>query len=89
MITGITKNGFEFSIPEENLNNMETLDALSEVDSGNIAAISRASLLLLGKETKERLYDFLRTEKGNVPIEAFAKEILEITELAGKQGKNL
>ena len=75
MITGKTQSGFEFSIEKDRLDNMELLDELAEIDAGNVAAISRASTLLLGKEQKKSLYKHLRREKGNIPIEAFVNEI--------------
>ncbi len=88
MITGKTQSGFNFSIEKDRLDNMELLDALAEIDAGNVAAISRASTLLLGDEQKKSLYEHLRGEKGNVPIEAFTNEIADIMKEAGKQGKN-
>lgn len=88
MITGKTQSGFEFSIEKDCLDNMELLDELAEIDAGNVAAISRASTLLLGKEQKKSLYKHLRREKGNIPIEAFVNEIADIMNEAGKQGKN-
>lgn len=88
MITGKTQSGFEFSIEKDRLDNMELLDELAEIDAGNVAAISRASTLLLGKEQKKSLYKHLRGEKGNIPIEAFVNEIADIMNEAGKQGKN-
>lgn len=88
MITGKTQSGFEFSIEKDRLDNMELLDELAEIDAGNVAAISRASTLLLGKEQKKSLYKHLRREKGNIPIEAFVNEIVDIMNEAGKQGKN-
>lgn len=88
MITGKTQSGFEFSIEKDRLDNMELLDELAEIDAGNVAAISRASTLLLGKEQKKSLYKHLRREGGNIPIEAFVNEIADIMNEAGKQGKN-
>ncbi len=88
MITGKTKSGFEFSIEDESLDNMELLDALADVDGGNVAAISKASILLLGKEQKKKLYDHIRGEKGNVPIESFTDELADIMNEVGKKGKN-
>lgn len=80
MIQGKLRNGFEYGIPDESLNSMELLDALADVDAGDATALSRASLLLLGKEQREKLYDHIRTEKGNVPIEVFTECITEIME---------
>ena len=35
MIEGKTKSGFAYSISDENVNNMELLDALAEAEDGN------------------------------------------------------
>lgn len=88
MFTGTTKSGFQFEIPEENFDDMELLDALAEADGGNVAAMPKAVRLLLGKEQKEKLYNHLRTEKGNVPIQKFFNEIEDIFAIKGQSGKN-
>ena len=66
----------------------EIVDLFADVQEGNIIAVSKATTLLLGKEQKKLLYDHLRTEKGNVPAEAFAEELQDIFESLGKEGKN-
>lgn len=87
MLTGTTSTGFEYNIPEEQLDNMELLDALAEADSGKLLAISRVCDLLLGKEQKLRLYDHCRTEKGTVPTASIRDEILDIIQ-GQDNGKN-
>lgn len=88
MKKGKTKSGFEFQIEDSNLDNMELLDALAEIDGGNVAALPRASALLLGNKQKKNLYNHLRSEKGNVPMESFMDEITEIMKIIGEDGKN-
>ena len=87
MLTGTTSSGFAYQIEDEQLDNMELLDALAEADSGKILAISRVCDLLLGKEQKQRLYEHCRTEKGNVPTAAVRDEILNIIQ-GQANGKN-
>ena len=87
MLTGTTSTGFNYEIPDEQLDNMELLDALADADAGKLLAISRVCDLLLGKEQKQRLYDHCRTEKGNVPTTAIRDEILSIIE-GQNNGKN-
>ena len=48
MITGKTKSGFVYAIPEKRIHNMELLDALVEVERGSDAGLSDALNLLLG-----------------------------------------
>lgn len=88
MLRGTTKTGFQFEIPEENLDNMELIDALSEADQGNKLAVSRVCELLLGKSLKKALYDHVRISDGRVPTEALSSEILDIIMYKGESGKN-
>ena len=86
MIKGKTRSGFEFQLEESVLDNMELLDAIVEAEE-NPAVIPKVVNMVLGKEEKKRLYDHLRTPKGNVPIMAVATEIAEIFN-SNQQGKN-
>lgn len=88
MIKGKTRSGFSFEIPDENIDNMELLDAFAELDGDDFSAMPKVSLLLLGKEQKKALYAHLRTEKGNVPPEAFGEDIGDIFKAIGEQEKN-
>ena len=78
MIEGKTKSGFKFKITDEALNNMELLDLLAEIDGGRAELAGKAAEMLLGSKQKKALYDHLRTKKGNVPVEKFTDELLEI-----------
>ncbi len=78
MITGKTKSGFEYSIEDSALDNFELIEEFAKADAGDAIAFIRAIEMLLGKEQKERLYNHLRTEKGNVPIKKFKDELSEI-----------
>ncbi len=80
-INGTTKSGFKFEIDEDALDNMEVLDYLAEADDGDSLAIPKLLNTILGKEQKKRLYNHLRTEKGNVPMKAVNDEVQEIFEL--------
>lgn len=83
-----TSSGFEIEINEQVLDNMELVDALSELEE-NEFAISKVTFLVLGKEGKKRLYDHLRREDGTVPVQKVADEIGEIfTSQTGEAGKN-
>lgn len=82
-----TKSGFCLEIEEERLNNMELLDALTDLDGGDGTALSTVLRLLLTKEQKKALYDHMRTPGGTVPIEAVAETLREIFE-ASQPAKN-
>ena len=84
---GKLSNGFEFNVSKERLDNMELIDALEEVSDDNPLAISKVATLMLGKEQKKALYDHLRTEEGNVPIQQATESLIEIMNF-DKSGKN-
>lgn len=76
-ITGKTSSGFEYTIPEENLNNYELLEALGEMED-NPLLLSKTVNLLLGKEQANKLKNHVRTESGVVPTEKISDEIMDI-----------
>ena len=78
MTTAKTESGFSIELEESALDNMEVLDALSDLDEGNPLAMSRLVVKLLGKDGKKRLYDHLRTEDGRVPASAVESAIMEL-----------
>ena len=85
---GKLKNGFEFDIDEKALDNMELIDAMAEAQEDDPGKFSKATLLLLGKEERKRLYDHLRADDGRVPIQSVADSFVEIFQALGDQGKN-
>ena len=83
-----TKSGFCCEIDPEVLNNMELVDALAEVQNGNSLAYPTVCLLILGKETRTRLYNHLRNEAGRVPPADVYRELTEIMNALGQPAKN-
>lgn len=75
-----TSTGFSFKVDEGVLDDMELLDAISELED-NPLRITRVVTLLLGEKQKKELYDHVRNDKGRVPAEALSKEIVEIFNL--------
>ncbi len=75
-IKGKLACGFEFEIDGAALDNMELIDAIAECDK-NPLAVSTVVSMLLGDQ-KKKLYDCLRTEKGNVPIKAVSEAVAAI-----------
>lgn len=74
---GKTASGFEFDVPDETRNDMELLEALTDLQEGDGAAMVPIARKILGKQ-KKALYDHLRTEDGRVPVDKVSDEILEI-----------
>lgn len=87
MIRGKLESGFEYEVAEEVRDNMELLDAIVEADE-NPLAVSKVVKLLLGEEQRRKLYDHLRTDKGNVPILAVSNAVAEIFRGSGQAVKN-
>lgn len=87
MIRGKLESGFEYEVAEEVRDNMELLDAIVEADE-NPLAVSKVVKLLLGEDQRRRLYDHLRTDKGNVPILAVSNAVAEIFRGSGQAVKN-
>ena len=73
-----TTSGFECEIDEDTINDMELLEDLLEIDSGNTALFPRALGKLLPKGEKKKLYDHVRTDSGRVPIDAVGDELADI-----------
>ena len=83
-----TKSGFRCEIDPAVLDNMELVDALAELQSGNTLAYPAVCKLVLGRETRARLYDHLRNDAGRVPSADVDRELTEIMEAVGNKGKN-
>ena len=86
MLSGKTKSGFEFSISDESLDNMELIETLAGVDK-NPLLLPRLVSQLLGEDQKQELYNHLRTDGGVVPVSKVSDEIMEIFQ-SGKDTKN-
>lgn len=86
-MTGKTKSGFEFTLEDDVLEDMELLDAMAEIGETS-AGVSKTVIKLLGKQQRKALYDHLRDDKGKVRPEKVANELIDIFEALGKAGKN-
>ena len=86
-IKGKTSTGFEFTVCQEALDDMEMIDAIAETIDDNPVAFSTVCTKLLGKEQKKALYNHLRKD-GKVPVSAVSNAIAEIFNAMGETGKN-
>lgn len=77
VITGTTKSGFSYTIPEKRLNNFDLLEAIDDLEE-NPVAIARVVKLLLGDSGLTKLKDHLRDKDGIVPVKKMSDEIEEI-----------
>ena len=76
-LVGVTKSGFEYSIPKKNLNNYELVEVLGEVDT-NPLFLPKVLKLLLGKEQVEKLKNHLRDADGIIDTEKMVAELEDI-----------
>ena len=88
MIKGTTKSGFAFEIDETAVNDMRVIDAMVEVESGNLGGVSKLISLIFDKDQKKALYAFCADEKGRVNIDMCTKIAFEVLEFDGET-KNL
>lgn len=87
MISGKTKSGFEYTLEENVMDNMELVDVLADESDDISIRVSRIVKLVLPAEQRKQLYDHHRTQDGRVPVEAVYADISEIFASFG-QGKN-
>ena len=81
-------DGFALQVDEAALDNMELLDAMSDLtEEENPLALSRVVRLLLGSEEKKRLYAHVR-ENGRVSTEKVSAAAMQILTSLGQQAKN-
>ena len=76
-LVGVTKSGFNYSIPQKNLKNYELVEALGEVDN-NPLVLPRILNLLLGKEQTQKLKNLLRDDDGIVDTDKITAELEDI-----------
>lgn len=87
MIKGETSCGFKFEIDENQLDDMEFLEALADMQE-DVIVFPKVCKMLLGNEQKKALYNHLRDENGKVPIASVERAITEIMSRSGDQVKN-
>ena len=93
-IKGKTRYGFEFEIPRYKIDDMELMERIAYLDDDNAMEIVRFIKDFLGDDLKKELYDSVRTEDGNVPVEATMNSLMDILASAGagaaeeEDGKN-
>lgn len=70
--------GFEGDIDENAINDMEFLDALTELQEGDPTALSKMCSLLFTKAEKKRFYDACRNEDGRAEPEKVSEQVTEL-----------
>ena len=83
-----TSTGFEFTVPEGVADDMELLDALIDIDDGNLSGLRKAMTMLLGEDQRKALYEHCRSKTGRVSASAVLGAFKEILEAMGGEVKN-
>ena len=85
---GTTRTGFAFEVDENAFNDMEVVDVLSNEEMHATYKMSFLVSRVLGAKQKKALYDHLRDASGRVPVDAVEREMEDIFDAFGQQGKN-
>lgn len=86
MIQGKLKNGFEYEIDPQNLDDYELLELMGDLED-NPLLVPKIINKILGVEQKDRLLDHLRDENGRVKTSLMEEAITEIM-LSSQELKN-
>lgn len=87
MIKGTTKTGFQFSVDENSMNDMELVDVLADPSLDDAFRMSHVVRKLLPGDQRKALYDHVRVG-GRVPVDAVVAEVEDIFAAMGNKGKN-
>lgn len=85
---GTLSNGFKYEIDDEIMDDMEMVEAVAEAQGENPLAVATVIKMALGEDQKKRLYDYIRNDKGRVPVQKAVESLTEMFEALGEDGKN-
>ncbi len=88
MIEVKTSAGNCYKIDKECSDDMELLDALIDLDSGDLSGMKQVIKILLGDEGKKVLYEANRKDNGRVSADGVLAELKEIMDLLPASVKN-
>lgn len=71
------ESGFSLDIDDRKLDDYELVEALTDIDKGQVSRMTDAVNILLG-ESKPALFEHIREQKGYVSTEAVKNALLEI-----------
>lgn len=70
------------------MDNMELIDILVEIEEGRPEYVGKFLNMLFGKEQKKKVYDYYRTDKGNVPVKKIVNSLEKVFKSSGDEEKN-
>lgn len=77
-MTGKTKSGFEYDIPDSIGDDYEVLECIAQLQKGEITAVVELIDHVFGKEQKNAFKDHCRDESGKVSTERMMTEFFDI-----------
>lgn len=78
MITGVTKTGFAYSLPDKIFSDYDIIDLAVRVDKGDLEAQMLLPAKLFGAEQFERLKEHVRDSDGLASLVDIYAEITDI-----------
>ena len=78
-LVGVTKSGFSYKVPKNNLNNYELIEVLAEMEE-NPLLFPKVLKMVLGKKQTEKLKNYLREKDGTISTEKMNAELEDIFE---------
>lgn len=78
VFVGKTESGFEFEIDKAVSDDIEVLELLTRLDSGERSALPGAVEAVLGEKQKKALYEHCRSENGRVATSKVMSEFIAI-----------
>ena len=91
MIEGTLSNGFEYKIPDENLDNYETFEKLCDIDENqdeNLFKVREVMIDILGREQYDGLKTYVKKQDGRistVKMMELLREVLNIEEVKNSE----
>ncbi|MBQ6609284.1 MAG: hypothetical protein IJH70_02500 [Oscillospiraceae bacterium] len=79
--------GFEADIDETRIADMEFMDAINDIQEGDLTGLSKLAGIILPKPERKKLYDCVRNENGLATIDKVGDMLFELLDQLGSKKK--
>ena len=79
--------GFEADIDETRIADMEFMDAINDIQEGDLTGLSKLAGIILPKPERKKLYDCVRNEDGLATIDKVGDMLFELLDQLGSKKK--
>lgn len=79
--------GFEADIDETRIADMEFMDAINDIQEGDLTGLSKLAGIILPKPERKKLYDSVRNENGLATIDKVGDMLFELLDQLGSKKK--